>query len=135
MQIRVQYRTDDGSVNLESHTMPYFVGSVVSSHDKSTDSDTTSSESDYVTEVSEHLTISERDGVWLSRTIEHERGDARKPAPYGWRDSTRTVCLVSQRKMPEVLRISCNGEVIWPEEQAGIEGEIDRLEQMIEQLH
>ena len=104
-------------------------------HDKSADTDTTSSESDHVTGVSEHLTISESDGVWLSRTVEHERGDARKPAPYGWRDTARTVCIVSQRRMPDVLKISCDGELVWPEEQAGIEGEIGRLEQMVEQLH
>jgi hypothetical protein len=36
--------------------------------------------------------------------------------------------------MRELERVAADGEVVWPPEEAGIEGEISRLEQMVEQL-
>lgn len=119
MVIKVFFDAGEGSVRIESHSMPDFAGIVTNRQDKANARDVTESEVDSIEDVVERLTISESDGVWLSRTVTHEHVDKHKPAPDQWRDVTRTICVVPRERMAEVARVACDGEVVWPEEEAG----------------
>ncbi len=118
MEVKVYYDMAEGSVKIESHSMPDFAGTIVNRHDKASDSDVTTAEADEVGDLIETLTIDEHDGIRLSRRIAHEIADEGKPAPDQWHDTTRTVCVVPGHRMRDVRRVACDNEVVWPEEEA-----------------
>ncbi len=127
MEIKVYYDAGETAVKIESHSIPDYVGAVTNRQDKQNGYDVTVSETDSVTEIVERVEIGERDGVWLTRSVEHERGDEDRPAPEQWRDTTRTVCVVPGHRMREVRRIACDGEFVWPVEEtedSSSEGEV-----------
>ena len=130
MEIKVHFEAGDG-VAVESHTIPDFAGEVTSRPDKVSGTDVTTSETDWVSSIVERLTVSEGDGVWLSRSVEHVSVPGR-PSPDGWRDVTRTVCVVPASRMGEVLRVTCDGESVWPQED--VEDKIDALEDAVRAL-
>lgn len=118
MVIKVFFDAGEGSVKIESHSMPDFAGIVTNRQDKANARDVTVSEADAVEDIVERLTIDERDGIRLSRRIVHERIDEEKLAPDHWQDVARTICVVPRERMAEVLRVACDGEVVWPDEEA-----------------
>ena len=130
MEIKVHFEAGDG-VKIESHTIPEFAGEVTSRQDKQSGTDITTSESDWVSSIVERLTVSERDGVWLSRSVEHVSVPDR-PAPDDWRDVMRAACVVPASRMGDVRRVACDGETVWPEE--AIEDKIDALEDAVRAL-
>ena len=132
MEVKVYYDTSGGAVAVESHTIPEFAGEVRNKANRESGTDVTVSETDAVESIVERLTIGEEAGIWLSRTVTHERADAAKPAPDAWRDVTRTVCVVPSSRMGDVLRVVCDGETVWPEE--NVEDKLDALEDAVRAL-
>ena len=131
MEVKIYY----GDGDVESHTMPEYCGrSITRTEGADERTDVTTSDLDHVLDVVERLHVSEDDGVVLVRTTRVDDcarfyGAADVPKP-----TTKKILLLSARHMPEVEKVTCDGEAIWPTELTGIEGEIDQLERMVEQL-
>ena len=73
-------------------------------------------------------------GVFLSRRICVNEDARRNLGVEVTRGSAGRIRILSAERMRELERVAADGEVVWPPEEAGVEGEISRLEQMVEQL-
>lgn len=88
---------------------------------------------DVLTDVVETLQVRDS-GVFLSRRICVNEDARRNLGVEVTRGSAGRIRILSAERMRELERVAADGEVVWPPEEAGIEGEISRLEQMVEQL-
>jgi hypothetical protein len=130
VEIKLYFKNGD----LESHVLPEYSGRTVTRREgdeKRTDVVTT--ELDVLTDVVETLQVRDS-GVFLSRRICVNEDARRNLGVEVTRGSAGRIRILSAERMSELERVAADGEVVWPPEEAGIEGEISRLEQMVEQL-
>lgn len=132
MEVKI-YRTDaDGTVRIDRHQIPPFVGGVETRGDEKAHRDTTENEADKVADLVERVLVGER-GVYLER---YKRviapDDAFIQRGTFVTNGTRGMCIVPGKDMPNVTRVCVDGEQVWPEVDAG--DPADELEHIMNSL-
>lgn len=130
MEVKI-YRNDaDGTIRIDSHQIPQYVGDVATQTDEKALRDTTENENDKIADIVERVVVG-RHGVYLERYKRILSPDDQfvKKGTF-ITNGTKGMCLVAD--MSSVTRVTVDDEQVWPEVEAGDPGE--ELEHIVNAL-
>ena len=131
MEVKIYKRAEDG-LDIASHAIPPYVGRSVTRDDVDMGDGVrvecgteTTADVDELSDVSDRFRFSPVKGGFLERTVTGPTGTH-------YVNYSKGRCIIKPEEVPDIIRITLDGEQVWPDEVAVDAGRIEDIVSRIE---